>query len=50
MLYLRATGTPYPVAIVGGTNELPETTVFDRWNQRLAVRAPKNALSLGAGG
>jgi hypothetical protein len=45
-LYLRATGTRYPVAIVGGKKD-GETIVFDRWNQRVVVRAPKNALSLG---
>ena len=46
-LYLRATGSPYPVAIVGGKNDR-ETIIFDRWNQRVVVRAPKNALSLDA--
>ena len=46
-LYLRATGTPYPVAIVGGERGHSETVVFDRWNQHVVVRAPKNALSLG---
>jgi hypothetical protein len=44
-LYLRATGTPYPVAIVEKGHS--ETIVFDRWNQHVVVRAPKNALSLG---
>lgn len=46
-LYVRATGTPYPVAIVGGEKGHPETIVFDRWNQHVVVRAPKNALALG---
>jgi hypothetical protein len=44
-LYLRATATPYPVAIVERGHS--ETIVFDRWNQHVVVRAPKNALSLG---
>lgn len=44
-LYLRATGTPYPVAIVEKGHS--ETIVFDRWNQHVVVRAPKNALALG---
>jgi hypothetical protein len=48
-LYLRATGTPYPVALVEGKNGHGETVTFDRWNQHVVVRAPKNALSLGVG-
>ena len=44
-LYVRATGTPYPVASVEKGHS--ETIVFDRWNQHVVVRAPKNALSLG---
>ncbi len=44
-LYVRATGTAYPVAIVEKGHS--ETIVFDRWNQQVVVRAPKNALSLG---
>jgi hypothetical protein len=46
-LYVRATGIPYPVAIVGGDKGRSETIVFDRWNRHVVVRAPKNPLSLG---
>jgi hypothetical protein len=48
-LYLRAIGAPYPVAIVGSEKGQAETIVFDRWNQAVVVRAPKNALSLSVG-
>jgi hypothetical protein len=48
-LYLRATGAPYPVALVKGNKGHGETVIFDRWNQRVVVRAPKNPLSLGVG-
>ena len=46
-LYVKATGTPYPVAIVEKGKS--ETVVFDRWNEHVVVRAPKNPLSLGTG-
>ena len=48
-LYLKATGIPYPVALLGGKNAHGDTVTFDRWNQHVVVRAPKNALSLGVG-
>jgi hypothetical protein len=48
VIYVRATGTPYPIAIVGGAKGRRETIVFDRCNQHVVVRAPKNALSLSA--
>jgi hypothetical protein len=34
--------------MVGGAKGRRETIVFDRWNQHVVVRAPKNALSLSA--
>jgi len=48
-LYLKAIGTPYPVALVERKNDHGETVIFDRWNQHVVVTAPKNPLSLGVG-
>jgi hypothetical protein len=45
VLYVAATGTPYPVQIVktsGGTGRL----VFDRWNQSVTLQAPANAINI----
>lgn len=41
-LYVMASGTPYPVAIVSGS----DTLTFDRWNQSVTLTAPKGALDL----
>ncbi|HKD95801.1 MAG TPA: hypothetical protein VKB43_13940, partial [Gaiellaceae bacterium] len=42
-LYVAASGTPYPVAIKN--NKSPaDTFTFDRWNQPVAVTAPKGAV------
>jgi hypothetical protein len=41
-LYVMASGTPYPVAIVGSG----DTLTFDRWNQPVTLTAPKGALDL----
>jgi hypothetical protein len=48
-LYVSASGTPYPVAIVKTT---AGAVTFDRWNQPVALTAPKGALDfsqLGTG-
>jgi hypothetical protein len=50
-LYVSATGTPYPVAIVGGKKETG-TLAFDHWNQPVSLQAPQGAIDisqLGAG-
>lgn len=50
-LYVAATGTPYPVALVG-TGSLG-TVTFDKWNEPVTVTAPSGALDfsqLGSGG
>jgi hypothetical protein len=49
-LYVAATGTPYPVAIVGGEDQ--GTITFDNWNDTVTIAAPKGAVDmnkLGAG-
>lgn len=51
-LYVSATGTPYPVAIVGGKKSQQGAITFDSWNQSVSLNAPKNAIDLsllGAG-
>jgi len=42
-LYVMASGTPYPVAVVSGG----DTLTFDRWNQPVRPTAPKGALDIG---
>jgi hypothetical protein len=44
-LYVAASGTPYPVAVVK-TKGGPGTITFDRWNQSVTLTAPKGALDL----
>jgi hypothetical protein len=41
-LYVMASGTPYPVALVTGG----DTLTFDRWNQPVTLTAPKGALDI----
>lgn len=43
-LYVAASGTPYPVAVVRGGSALPETVTFDGWNAPLSLKAPKGAI------
>jgi hypothetical protein len=43
-LYVAATGTPYPVAIVGGTQR--GEIRFDKWNDSATVEAPEGAVDL----
>ncbi len=44
-LYVAATGTPYPIAIVrpGGS-----ALMFERWNQEVVLEAPANPLNIKA--
>jgi hypothetical protein len=51
-LYVAATGTAYPVAIVGGKKGDSGAITFGDWNQPVSISAPKGALDLaklGAG-
>jgi hypothetical protein len=45
-LYVAATGTPYPVAIVGGKKGQSGTITFADWNKSLSVSAPKDAIDI----
>jgi hypothetical protein len=50
-LYVSATGTPYPVAIVGSKGR-SGTITFDRWNETVSLNPPQSAIDiskLGAG-
>jgi hypothetical protein len=44
-LYVAATGTPYPVAIVK-TGARGGTIAFDRWNEQVSLEAPADAISV----
>ena len=44
ILYVAATGTPYPVAIVGANKS--GAIVFDNWGKTVTITAPKNAVDL----
>ena len=46
-LYVAATGTPYPVAIVGG-GKRTGAIVFDAWNETEPIAAPEGAIDLSA--
>lgn len=43
-LYVASTGTPYPVAIVGGKDQ--GTITFDNWNDTTSITAPKGAVDM----
>ena len=43
-LYVASTGTPYPVAIVGGKDQ--GTITFDNWNKTTSITAPKGAVDM----
>jgi hypothetical protein len=43
-LYVASTGTPYPVAIVGGKDQ--GTITFDNWNDTVSITAPKGAVDM----
>ena len=45
-LYVSATGTAYPVAIVGGKKSQSGTITFSDWNKPLSVSAPKGAIDI----
>jgi hypothetical protein len=43
-LYVAASGTPYPAAIVKTNDPTAGTVTFDQWNQTATLTAPKGAL------
>jgi hypothetical protein len=45
-LYVSATGTPYPVAIIGGKKNQSGTITFDRWNEPVSLSAPSGAIDI----
>jgi hypothetical protein len=45
IIYIAATGTPYPIEIVKHGRET-STTTFTRWNQPATLSAPANAVEL----
>lgn len=45
-LYVAATGTPYPVAIVGGKKGVSGTITFGDWNKHVSLSAPSGALDI----
>ena len=45
-LYVAATGTPYPVAIVGGRKNQSGTITFSDWNQPVSLSPPSGALDV----
>jgi len=44
-LYVAATGTPYPIAIVSGKEG---AITFDEWNKTVSISAPKGAVDIGS--
>jgi hypothetical protein len=45
-LYVAATGTPYPVAIVGRKPGQSGTIRFGKWNEPVSLTAPKGAIDI----
>jgi hypothetical protein len=43
-LYVAASGTPYPVAVVKTEQPNAGTVTFDQWNEPVTLTAPKGAL------
>jgi hypothetical protein len=47
-LYVAATGTPYPIAIVAPNNGKSGSITFDEWNKTVSISAPKGAVDIGS--
>jgi hypothetical protein len=47
-LYVAATGTPYPVAIVGGKAGRSGTIEFGDWNKHVSLTAPSGAIGISS--
>ena len=45
-LYVAATGTPYPVAIVGGKKGQSGAITFDDWNKSISISAPSKSIDI----
>lgn len=45
-LYVAASGTPYPVAIVGGKQGLSGAITFGDWNRHVSLSAPSGAIDI----
>jgi hypothetical protein len=45
-LYVRAAGTPLPVAEVASEGQIHVSVVFGKWNERVSVTAPAGAVPL----
>lgn len=45
-LYVAATGTPYPVALVGGKGNEGNVVTLDRWNESVSISAPSGAIDI----
>ncbi len=48
-LYVATSGKPYPVAIVSPNGGQEGAIVFDQWNRRVSISAPKRAGALPGG-
>jgi hypothetical protein len=49
-LYVAATGTPYPIAIVAPNNGKEGSIAFGDWNKAVSISAPKGAVDIGSMG
>ena len=47
-LYVAATGTPYPVAMVSPSAAKQGSLTFGDWNKTVSITAPKGAVDLGS--
>lgn len=47
-LYVAATGTPYPIAIVAPNNGKQGEVAFDDWNKTVSISAPHGAVDTGS--
>jgi hypothetical protein len=45
-VYVAATGTPYPVALVETQSDSKGTITFDRWNKPVVLTAPPGAIDV----
>ena len=45
-LYVSTTGTPYPVALVGGGAHAADQLRFDRWNAQVSLTPPAHAIDV----
>jgi len=49
-LYVAATGTPYPVAMVSPSAAKQGSMTFGDWNKTVSIKAPKGAVNIGSVG